>query len=89
MKATSTIWKTVVFAGAMLGTPACSKKQAQTTPSNQAKPAETETTTEPGMDPVNEDQNADPAVDPCAGMDRPRGSDEDGGGGMGRGFVLS
>jgi hypothetical protein len=89
MKATSTIWKTVVFAGAMLGTPACSKKQAQTTPSNSAKPAETQTTTEPGMDPVNEDQNGDPSTDPCAGMDRPRGSDEDGGGGMGRGFVLS
>lgn len=89
MKATSTIWKTVVFAGAMLGTPACSKKQAQTTPTNTAKPVETQTTTEPGMDPVNEDQNGDPAADPCAGMDRPRGSDEDGGGGMGRGFVLS
>jgi hypothetical protein len=92
MKATSTIWKTVVFAGAMLGTPACSKKQAPTTPTtptNTAKPADTSTTTEPGMDPTNDDQNGDPSTDPCAGMDRPRGTDDDGGGGMGRGFVLS
>jgi len=92
MKATSTIWKTVVFAGAMLGTPACSKKQPQTTPSNntaKTAPADNKTTTEPGMDPTNDDQNGDPSTDPCAGMDRPRGTDDDGGGGMGRGFVLS
>jgi hypothetical protein len=82
--ATNVIWRTVVFAGAMLGAPACSKKQPQTTPQNNAKPADpatpaTATDTKP-------DPAADPA-DPCAG--RIRGADEDGGGGAGRGFILS
>jgi hypothetical protein len=81
--AAQTIFRTVVFAGAMLGTAACGKKPAPQTPQNtqqqqQAQPA---------------DQTAKPdgtnANDPCAGGERPRGTDDDGGGGTGRGFVLS
>ncbi|HEY5948805.1 MAG TPA: hypothetical protein VIV40_25115 [Kofleriaceae bacterium] len=83
--ATQVIWRTVVFAGAMLGAPACSKKHPQTTPQNTAKPTEaTQPTTATDTKP---DPAADPASDPCAG--RVRGADEDGGGGAGRGFVLS
>jgi hypothetical protein len=87
--ASKTIWRTVVFAGAMLGAPACGKKQAQTTPQN--------TTTEPAAaetapaDPANATP-AEPAAaaDPCEGGERPRGADPcAGGGGTGRGFVLS
>ena len=84
--ATNVIWRTVVFAGAMLGAPACSKKQPQTTPQNTAKPADTTTTPATATDATPDP--ADPcAADPCAG--RIRGADEDGGGGAGRGFVLS
>jgi hypothetical protein len=88
---TQTIWRTVVFAGAMLGAPACSKKNATTTPSNNAKPAAGDTT--PAGDTAAQTP-AEPAApdtsgDPCAGDDRPRGTDDDGGGGVGRGFVLS
>jgi hypothetical protein len=91
---TQTIWRTVVFAGAMLGAPACSKKQANTTPSNTATtPAGTDTAA--GSDAAKpDDQMATPAAgdttsqDPCGG-ERPRGADDDGGGGVGRGFVLS
>jgi hypothetical protein len=83
--ATKVIWRTVVFAGAMLGTPACNKKQAQTTPQPVVKPAEpqpapTETQTT--------ETKPDPALDPAEDC-RARGCDEDGGGGVGRGFVLS
>ena len=86
---TQTIWRTVVFAGAMLAVPACSKpKPAQTTPANTAaapdpKKPDTATTMKP---------DGTPQPDPCAGDDgvgRPRGTDDDGGGGTGRGFVLS
>ena len=86
---TQTIWRTVVFAGAMLGVPACGKgKPAATTPpANVAdpavKPADTATTKPDGTPPTT------PTADPCAGQDRPRGTDDDGGGGTGRGFVLS
>lgn len=87
--ATQTIWRTVVFAGAMLGAPACgSKKPANTTPSNNATPASTEAA-------PAETENAMPApdpaaaADPCEGGERPRGNDPCEGGGMGRGFVLS
>jgi hypothetical protein len=84
---TKVIWRTVVFAGAMLGAPACSKKQQQTTPQNTAKPGETTTTTTPTATDTAPNP-ADPcAGDPCAG--RIRGADEDGGGGAGRGFILS
>jgi hypothetical protein len=91
---TQVIWRTVVFAGAMLGAPACGKgKPAQTTPpSNTA--GRTETTEASGKTETTEatkPTDTTPATDtsdPCAG-DRPRGTDDDGGGGVGRGFVLS
>lgn len=85
--ATKTIWRTVVFAGAMLGAPACSKKQPQTTPTNAAKP--TDTASPVTTDGAQTAPATDPGSDPCAGQDRPRGTDDDGGGGTGRGFVLS
>jgi hypothetical protein len=88
--AASTIFRTVVFAGAMLGA-GCGKKPAPQTPApdNTAKPQD------PAMmqgDPANADaQKPDPCAgqDPCAGGERPRGTDDDGGGGTGRGFILS
>jgi hypothetical protein len=89
--ATQTIWRTVVFAGAMLGAPACSKKNASTTPSNTTTPASTDTAA-PATGDTAAQTPAEPAApegDPCAGDDRPRGTDEDEGGGVGRGFVLS
>jgi hypothetical protein len=88
-----TIFRTVVFAGAMLGTGGCSKKQ--TTPST--VPANTSPTADPatgtGTDTPAGTETATPedpcaGVDPCAGGERPRGND-DGGGGAGRGFILS
>jgi hypothetical protein len=93
--ATKTIWKTVVFAGAMLGTAACGGKKAEpTTPAidsgdtagdsgNTDTPDTTATDT---ADPCGGDPcAADPCADPCGG--RPRGvSDE---GETGRGFILS
>jgi hypothetical protein len=93
-EATKTIWKTVVFAGAMLGTAACSKsKPAPTTPDPAAKAAAPDATADgtqpnpcadPAANPCGDDA-ADPCADPCA--DRVRGvSDE---GDVGRGFVLS
>ena len=94
--ATQTIWRTVVFAGAMLGAPACSKKQATTTPSNTATSTDTANTTA-NPDTATQTPVADPcggAADPCGGAmdpcggERPRGGDDEGGG-MGRGFVLS
>ena len=82
--AAQTIFRTVVFAGAMLGTAACHRKPAPTTPQNQNTQQQQ---TQPA------DQTAKPdgtnANDPCAGGERPRGTDDDGGGGTGRGFVLS
>ncbi len=88
--ATKTIWKTVVFAGAMLGTAACGGKKAEPT-----TPAATDTATEETAAPPDETATdsadpcggdpADPCADPCGG--RPRGvSDE---GDTGRGFILS
>jgi len=86
---TKIIWRTVVFAGAMLGVPACGGKDkpAQTTPSNAATTTtDTQTTPDPTATPT------DPAADPCASADpcadRIRGSDDEEGG-MGRGFILS
>jgi hypothetical protein len=85
--ATNVIWRTVVFAGAMLGTPACTKKHPQTTPQNTAKPTEPATPPTTATD-TKPQTPADPnAPDPCDG--RIRGADDDGGGGVGRGFVLS
>jgi hypothetical protein len=94
--ATQTIWRTVVFAGAMLGAPACTKKQAQTTPSNNqppvaaepAQPAAPVETATPASTSPPAAPPAEPPADVCSG-DRPRGTDEDFGGGVGRGFVLS
>lgn len=97
--AAQTIFRTVVFAGAMLGAPACKKNNAQTTtPQNTA----TQKVDPPGGNTTGgSPDTATPATadgdpcaggeysDPCAGDDRPRGTDDDGGGGMGRGFVLS
>ena len=85
----STIFRTVVFAGAMLGAPACKKNPpAATTPptntaTDPAQPTATDTAGTPEGTP-------DPcAGDPCAAGERPRGVDDDGGGGEGRGFILS
>ncbi len=83
-----TIFRTVVFAGAMLGTGACGGKKASTTPPNNATP-----TTDNAM-PDGTTAAPDPCAgqDPCAAADpcgsRPRGDDPCGGG-TGRGFVLS
>ena len=88
--ATQTIWRTVVFAGAMLGTPACtSKKPANTTPSNTTTTTTTTETAPAGSEtatPAPAGEQSTTAEDPCGG-ERPRGADD--GGGVGRGFVLS
>jgi len=88
-ESTQTIWRTVVVAGAMLGTPACKAKPAPTTP-----PATSNTA--PTPDPATATAKPDPAKpdpgDPCNAPDSPtrtRGADDDGGGGVGRGFILS
>ncbi len=99
MKATKTIWKTVVFAGAMLGASACGPKSdaAGTGPTN------TGGVTGDGTDGTGGDGYGDPCdgdgtdpcayADPCAGVDddpcRSRGVDDDGGGDVGRGFLLN
>ena len=80
--ATTTIWRTVVFAGAMLGAPACAKKKPPVAPTNTATQPDTAKSTT-----TDTPKPADPSADPCAG--RVRGADDDGGGGTGRGFVLS
>lgn len=81
-----TIFKTVVFAGAMLGSAAgCSKKSANTTPKNTQEMKGS--ATDPKADPAKKTDGS--MADPCAGGERPRGTDDDGGGGMGRGFILS
>ncbi|MBA3457724.1 MAG: hypothetical protein H0T42_31870 [Deltaproteobacteria bacterium] len=85
-----TIFRTVVFAGAMLGTGACGKKQAATTPGNTSPVAADPAATDPaaaGTEAATPDPCAGVEPDPCAG-ERPR-PNGDGGGGMGRGFVLS
>lgn len=94
-----TIFRTVVIAGAMLGSGAgCGKKAANTTPTPINTEAADPTTADPtAVDPANATPDpcagagADPcaSADPCAGGERPRGTDDDGGGGAGRGFVLS
>ena len=85
--AAQTIFRTVVFAGAMLGGAACHKNKPPVTPTN-TNQQQQQTPPDPTAKP------ADPAKpteggDPCAGAERPRGTDDDGGGGTGRGFVLS
>ena len=89
---TKTIWRTVVFAGAMLGSAACGgkDKQPQTTPTDQTAadpnkdPTATPTTATPNPDETNPCNPC--AANPCG--DRPRGS-EDEEGATGRGFILS
>lgn len=90
MNRTKTIWKTVVFAGAMLGSAGCSKsKPAATTPptntDDTAQTADPDATDPNATAPDPCADQADPCADPCA--DRVRGvSDE---GDVGRGFLLS
>lgn len=93
MKATRTIWKTVVFAGAMLGTAACGPKSTA--------PAADTSNAGGGEEAVTDDGSAtggegygDPCegawTDPCAGDpcgDRGRGDEEEPC--NGRGFILS
>jgi hypothetical protein len=94
---TQTIWRTVVFAGAMLGAPACgSKKPQNTTPANNTTPAGDTTNQTAAPDTANQTPDT-PGADPCAGGadpcggERPRGSDDAGAGKKprGRGFVLA
>ena len=83
---TSTIWKTVVFAGAMLGASAC--KHKSNTPDTTADMTSNNGGSEGGAtygeggDWSNPDEGYG---DPCEG--RSRGGDDEGG--MGRGFILS
>jgi hypothetical protein len=85
----STIFRTVVFAGAMLGTSACAKKPATNTPMKtpSASPA-----TDPAMmkgEAAKKPAAAEDESDPCAGGEnRPRGTSDEGGE-TGRGFILS
>ncbi len=86
-----TIFRTVVFAGAMLGG-GCSKKSTTpaTVPAN-TSPVADPNATDPnngGPDVTSPDPCAGAEADPCAGGERPR-PNGDGGGGAGRGFVLS
>jgi len=95
---TKTIWKTVVFAGAMLAFPACGGKSnsASTTPDNTGGTTEevapddgtgTETGGETPADPCAGDPcEGAMGDDPCGDRDRGGGEDE---GGVGRGFILS
>lgn len=88
--ATKTIWKTVVFAGAMLGSAACGgkSKPAATTPDNSTEAAKDTATADPCQaqpDPGANPCGEDPCADPCG--DRIRGSSDEGD--VGRGFILS
>ena len=83
------IFRTVVFAGAMLGGAACGgKKKPDTIPQNtstntQDPNANTTNTNATTPDP-NDPNNPCNPCNPC----RPRGGDDEEGG-MGRGFILS
>lgn len=86
-----TIFRTVVFAGAMLGTGACGGKKTESTTtstSTTTAPDGTETT-----DTTTTETETEGVTDPCAGGEDPcagrdRGTPEGGGGG-GRGFILA
>lgn len=94
----SRIWRTVVFAGAMLGTPACHHDKPPATPaeSTATDPAPAPTPATPAT-PVAADQAATPATpatddppkqdDPPAPAKRPRSTGDSRP--HGRGFVLS
>ena len=95
---TKTIWKTVVFAGAMLAFPACGGKSntAPAAPDNtggtteEVAPDEGAMGGEEGMaDPcagTDPCAGVDPCADPCGDRDRGGGEEE---GGVGRGFILA
>jgi hypothetical protein len=88
---TQTIWRTVVVAGAMLGTPACKAKPAATTPAPASNTAPATAPATPEANAKPDPTTSDPG-DPCNAPDSPtraRGADDDGGGGAGRGFILS
>jgi len=85
--AAQTIFRTVVFAGAMLGGAACHKAKPPVAPTNQNTQQQTQP--DPNAKPADPNAKQTEGGDPCAGQDRPRGTDDDGGGGTGRGFVLS
>ncbi|MFT3699546.1 MAG: hypothetical protein QM831_40740 [Kofleriaceae bacterium] len=88
--ANQVIWRSVVVAGAMLGTPACKSKPANTTPNNTATqpPAADQAAAKPDPN-APKTGTADPCTGDVSSPDRPRGADDDGGGGVGRGFILS
>lgn len=88
MKATRTIWKTVVFAGAMLGTAACGPKSTAPAADTSNTGGGEETTTDEGM-PEGGEGYGDPCAyaDPCADPCRGRGDEEEPC--NGRGFILS
>lgn len=92
---TKTIWKTVVFAGAMLAFPACGGKSSApaTTPDNTggteevAPPDDGTGEGDPCAGDPCEGAMGDPCEgDPCGDRDRGGGDEE---GGVGRGFILS
>jgi hypothetical protein len=87
---TKTIWKTVVFAGAMLALPACGGKSngASTTPEN-AGGEETVPADDTGGDPCAATDPCAGGEDPCAGVDPCAGGEDPCEGGVGRGFILS
>lgn len=70
---TSQIWRTVVFAGAMLGTSACGgKSTSSTTPEASPAPEAAPPATTPAVDPANETVQT---PDPCAGGSDPCGGE--------------
>lgn len=87
--ANATIWKTVVFAGAMLGSGAACKKNPPP-----ATPATVDPATSDNANPCGDqpdpcaDTTADPCADnPCRDRGNPCGDPCEGG--EGRGFILS
>jgi hypothetical protein len=92
-KPTRTIWKTVVVAGAMLGTPACHKaKPAPTTPPANTQPPEPTTQSKPDAPSTDPQTTQTPPAspDPCAGQEAPPARPRGGGDRpTGRGFVLA
>ncbi len=87
----SAIWRTVVFAGAMLGAPLVAQADTKPTPPADQKPAD-----KPADKSADKSKSTDkPKTDDKttakkkpAAKKRPRGTD-DSGGGTGRGFILS
>lgn len=87
--ATATIWKTVVFAGAMLGG-GCGPKSAPTPAPATEPTADNANPCGDQPDPCAANPCADTAADPCADNPcRDRGNPCEGEGETGRGFILS